>query len=540
MLAVFLLGVPGDAFADDYTDCRSASNRATRRSACKRIEDRCAPYVDSNFTVSECTKVIDFLWTISSADRSDFPIIMEGLYSTRARAYRDLEQWDKVIADYNRAHTDPSDKLFFDPSDFLERAKAYAKIGNYKRAIADIDILVEFFEARFAKDQQGKSLLVALAIVRNERGKYLLMTRSYNSALADFSRVLQLCNRPGAECEEYKRDATAGRGATYAALGDYDKAVVDWKAVGLVPPTREQFKAGVRTASQFAWIKPNTGAPTDNSFCFGLDLEAPATADKIISACSRRIQLAPRNSFEDYWQRGKAYLEIGDYDRSIADFDAIISSPAAHSSSEVPTLWIYLVRQDRAAAFLAKGDVNRAISELNSIVDFLAKPPYTTASPFLIAYVYGQRAEALRAAKQYAAAVRDSDQALAWMAKPYKDLFDLKCHRPPLPWRKMGCLGGVVDLAIMDWIKQGRAEAQAALNPQPAAAPAPAPAAAAAPPAPAAPADCSAAAAHWKAAESLDVIEAYQDHVTRFPNCPFASLARLKIDQLKAGAVGKR
>ncbi len=51
------------------------------------------------------------------------------------------------------------------------------------------------------------------------------------------------------------------------------------------------------------------------------------------------------------------------------------------------------------------------------------------------------------------------------------------------------------------------------------------------------PADpCAAAAEHWKSAESIGTIEVYQDHVTRFPGCAFAGLAKVRIESLKSKA----
>jgi hypothetical protein len=59
------------------------------------------------------------------------------------------------------------------------------------------------------------------------------------------------------------------------------------------------------------------------------------------------------------------------------------------------------------------------------------------------------------------------------------------------------------------------------------------------PPANAAPADpCTAAEAHWKSAESIGTIGAFEDHLARFPNCAFAGLAKARIDALKAKAAG--
>jgi hypothetical protein len=57
------------------------------------------------------------------------------------------------------------------------------------------------------------------------------------------------------------------------------------------------------------------------------------------------------------------------------------------------------------------------------------------------------------------------------------------------------------------------------------------------PPAQSAPTDlCSAAETHWKAADVIGTVMAYEDHVARFPSCAFGNLARARIDGLKQKA----
>ena len=54
------------------------------------------------------------------------------------------------------------------------------------------------------------------------------------------------------------------------------------------------------------------------------------------------------------------------------------------------------------------------------------------------------------------------------------------------------------------------------------------------------PADpCAAASEHWKSVESIGAIEAYQDHIKRFPDCAFAGLAKVRIEGLKAKVAAK-
>lgn len=45
-------------------------------------------------------------------------------------------------------------------------------------------------------------------------------------------------------------------------------------------------------------------------------------------------------------------------------------------------------------------------------------------------------------------------------------------------------------------------------------------------------ADCLLAETHWKSAEQIKTVEAYNDHLARFPNCAFATLAKARIASL--------
>lgn len=55
------------------------------------------------------------------------------------------------------------------------------------------------------------------------------------------------------------------------------------------------------------------------------------------------------------------------------------------------------------------------------------------------------------------------------------------------------------------------------------------------------PADpCADAAEHWHSTEAVGTVEAYKDHLLRFPNCAFAGLAKSRIEELsKAAEVAK-
>jgi hypothetical protein len=52
-------------------------------------------------------------------------------------------------------------------------------------------------------------------------------------------------------------------------------------------------------------------------------------------------------------------------------------------------------------------------------------------------------------------------------------------------------------------------------------------------------ANCSRAETHWKSAEDMKAVNVYEDHLARFPNCEFASLARARIKALRHGPDSK-
>src|SRR5262249_41937564 len=56
------------------------------------------------------------------------------------------------------------------------------------------------------------------------------------------------------------------------------------------------------------------------------------------------------------------------------------------------------------------------------------------------------------------------------------------------------------------------------------------PAALATPPSPD---PCAAASDHWKAADAIGSVAAFEDHLARFPNCTFSGLAKARIEGLK-------
>jgi hypothetical protein len=56
-------------------------------------------------------------------------------------------------------------------------------------------------------------------------------------------------------------------------------------------------------------------------------------------------------------------------------------------------------------------------------------------------------------------------------------------------------------------------------------------------PTPSTPDPCAAATEHWKSAEAIGTVAAFEDHLARFPSCAFAGLAKARVESLKKLAV---
>ena len=183
----FLMGVP--VLADDRADCAGSN------------PDR---------SISGCTRIIE-----AGEEPSENLALA---YYNRGRSYSDKGDYDRAIADYDRAiELQPSYVIAYN-----NRGAAYGSKGDYDRAIADYDKAIQ--------------LQPDYAVAYNNRGWVYFKKGQYDRAIADADRAIQL--QPD---YAYAYDT---RGSTHAANGDLAKALIDYRAVvSLVPasdPLRDQ------------------------------------------------------------------------------------------------------------------------------------------------------------------------------------------------------------------------------------------------------------------------------------------------------------
>lgn len=298
------------------------------------------------------------------------------------------------------------------------------------------------------------------------------------------------------------------------------------------------------------------GSPTDWNYCSSSTLGTP---EERIRRCTSLIDgtLSAQDRAIAYSNRGLLWFNQKDYDNAIADYNESLKLKPNDQD----------VIGKRADAFRDKGDHDRAIDDY-SLAIRLAPTPGN----------YQSRCYA-RAAADRDLELALADCNLALRRKPNDaDILDSRGfvnfrmdrlddaiddfnaalrHHPGLATslyvrgiaklKRGDASGGNADIAAAKGIQSDVAESfalygvvpVAATSPAPRPVPPPAPMPSVGPAPPPAPtpstaaADCTFAETHWKAADGIGSAGAYLDHLKRFPNCPFADLARMKIEAMK-------
>ena len=190
----------------------------------------------------------------------------------RGIAYSDMRGYDFAIADYGAAlQADSGDMAAI----HMLRGGVHANKGEYDLAIADYSTAIQL-----APDD------VSVYIIRGDAHRY--GKREYDLAIADYDAALRI--RP--DCMV----AYVGRGETHAEKGEWEQAIADFGAA------LECFRPGIG-----GYLDPGATYRLDKTmdmpgFFEWLDADLPTV----------------------YLNRGKAYLQEGDYSLAIADFSAAL------------------------------------------------------------------------------------------------------------------------------------------------------------------------------------------------------------------------
>lgn len=204
-------------------------------------------------------------------------------YVSRGRAYSELGDQERAIADYTMA-MNVSPKFAEDEDRYVEpllgRGTVHIKLGNYKEALNDFNLAIQrnpdFYDAYLAR-----------AIIYIEQ-------KDYQQAINDLTEALKLTadNYPAAFLK---------RGSVWAELGEYEKAIEDFTQ------TIDNHADDANTYYPDAYYKRGL---------INLNFGEP---EKAMKDFNNAINLDSKY-YEAYYKRAIAHEKIGEYEAANQDY----------------------------------------------------------------------------------------------------------------------------------------------------------------------------------------------------------------------------
>ncbi len=231
----------------------------------------------------------------------------------RGGTYYQKKEYDRAVADCSEAiRLDPAFTLAF-----YSRGMAYRAKRDLVRAVADFDEAIRL-EPGFAE-------------AFDSRGLTHVDQKRYDRAIADYNEAIRL--------DRNNVTTILHRGYASYQNKEYDRAIADYTEALAMQPR------GQSIASAFTgrcWAR----------FAVGRDLQ-DALAD-----CTSALNLLP-NDTSTLNARGFTYLKLGEFDRAIADFDAVL---AINARSAMSLYGRGLARQKTGDSLAAGKDLEMAKS----------------------------------------------------------------------------------------------------------------------------------------------------------------------------------
>jgi tetratricopeptide (TPR) repeat protein len=254
----------------------------------------------------------------------------------RGNLHLDQGELDPAIEDYGNAI-----RIRPDEAAYSNRGNAYFEKGDLDRAIADYDSALELSPA-------NPTVYLNRGVAHGAKG-------DLSRALADLTDCIGLAPD--------RAQARYIRGTIYDDLGDPAKALADLReALRLSPagdPPHEKAAALIaEIEARPAEAAPAAGGPSPQDFAA---CDFSPDADLAIRACTNIVESG--TDADDvvvaYNYRAVAYLQRGDFDLAIADFDKALAAVA----DDAQGLFF------RGLAHHAKGDTTAALKDLGAAVD---------------------------------------------------------------------------------------------------------------------------------------------------------------------------
>ena len=254
------------------------------------------------------------------------------------------------LGDYGRAVEDYDGAIKINPrcaEAYYNRGAAYAKLGDYRRAVEDYDRAIEI-------DPE-----CVLAYVY--RGAAYIELANPEQALSDYDRAIAL--------DPANPDGYANRGGAYAKLGNYRQAVSD-------------FDRAIEINPEYAWAYNGRGA----------SYAKLGNRSQAISDYDKAIEIKPEYA-EAHYNRGVLYQGLVNYRQAISDYDKAIEVKADYIEAYA----------NRGAAYAVLGNNRQAISDYDRAIEI--DPKYAKAY-YNRGVAYGELGNLTQAVSDYNMAIQ--------------------------------------------------------------------------------------------------------------------------------------
>jgi tetratricopeptide (TPR) repeat protein len=277
----------------------------------------CFSQDDLDRIVKGCTQVIK--------DKSSSPDDRAQAYVNRGGVYGRRDECDKAIADYTKAIEIKPNLA----SAYNNRAYCYSTQDKRDLALADYNKAIEL-------DPNDP-------FYYRNRASFYMEEKKYDLAIADYSKSIDIDPKVAAT---YAGRAEAHKADTNLAIADYTKAIE------LDPKNPDYYSSR------------------------GILYHVEDNPEAAIADFTKAIGMQEEDeSGSDYWFRGQAYMDVGQYDAAIADLTKSLDGLGEDMADFAP-----LVLYDRAVAKGLKGDLDGEIADWDEL---LKQDPDTSSAYYL-------------------------------------------------------------------------------------------------------------------------------------------------------------
>ena len=266
-------------------------------------------------------------------------------YLGRARAYKDLKNYPKAIADFNKAS-----EINHNIWSYADLADLYIDLKDYKSALSTYTKAIAIYPDSDIRIRRA--------------GIYLFQLKDYKSAIADYTKTSE--NRPESP------DSHLGRGQAYFSLKNYKSAIADFtKAIQLFPEYTEAYwhrSIVYNTLQDYQSATKDLTKALDicnadkNNFCakfppsyvqlyldrsvnyFSLEQYSQALVD-----LNKVISIEPKN-VNAYLVRGSTYSSLEQYSQALVDLNKAISLEPKNADAYLVRAKVYYSLKDKQQA----------------------------------------------------------------------------------------------------------------------------------------------------------------------------------------------